>query len=283
MNRSQRTNIAKQTLEILEQGYYDTASGPHIAVKDQLAQSIADSKLYTPEDLATLALPPIDAGNLTSHTRFRVENATTLDVAHSLVNEENGKVLCLNFASAKNPGGGFLNGSQAQEESLARSSCLYPTLLQHETYYKKNRAGGTCLYTDNMTFSPAVLVIRDDEGTLLEAPYTVSFVTAPAVNAGAVRRSEPHNVNRIIPVMRQRMQYVLNVCVHEGYRNLVLGAWGCGVFMNEPDTIADLWYTLLVDNKTFRHRFDTVVFAVLDRQQRGTFSAFEKRFKALLH
>ena len=57
------------------------------------------------------------------------------------------KVGVLNFASAKNPGGGFLNGAMAQEESLAASGGLYRTLTPHEGYYRRNRACGTMMYT----------------------------------------------------------------------------------------------------------------------------------------
>jgi len=70
----------------------------------------------------------------------------------------------LNFASAKNPGGGFLGGGSAQEESLARSSGLFPCINQMQQMYETNRAYRSCLYTDHMIYSPRVPVFRDDEG-----------------------------------------------------------------------------------------------------------------------
>ncbi|MFR3753045.1 MAG: TIGR02452 family protein [Enterocloster sp.] len=73
----------------------------------------------------------------------------------------------LNFASAKNPGGGFINGAMAQEESLAASSCLYKTLTAHETYYRMNRACSTMIYTDHAIFSPDVVFFRDGRFGLL--------------------------------------------------------------------------------------------------------------------
>jgi uncharacterized protein (TIGR02452 family) len=274
--------MAKQTLEIMEQGFYDSATGNRIELKDQLTQSIANSKLYTPEDFDALVVPPVTADNEKAKTQFTVVNAATLDAAYELVQENRGKVLALNFASAKNAGGGFLNGSEAQEESLARSSCLYPTLLHNEEYYKKNRACRTCLYTDYMIYSPDVLVFRNNEGELLEIPFKVSFVTSPAVNAGAVKRNEPRKVDKIEPVLRQRMKHFLSLCANEGYSNLVLGAWGCGVFMNDPKVIADMWYSFLVESEAFKDRFGKIVFAVLDRNERGTFEAFKARFEHLI-
>lgn len=145
---------------------------------------------------------------------------------------------CLNFASAKNPGGGFLGGSQAPEASLARSSGLYACISPMEGYDAANRSCGTPLYTDHMTYSPGVPVFRDDAGRLLDEPYLVSFITAPAVNAGAVSKNRPAEVPQILPVMRRRAEYTLKVALDNGEKHLVLGAWGCGVFRNDPAGVA---------------------------------------------
>ncbi|KAL7573820.1 hypothetical protein ACA910_007845 [Epithemia clementina (nom. ined.)] len=101
-------------------------------------------------------------------------------------------IFCLNFASARHPGGGFLNGSQAQEESLARASGLYACLTQpgpQEQYYKvhnNDNNNDNCspfgYTTDTMIYSPKVPVFKDDHGALLETPVMVSFLTAAAVD-----------------------------------------------------------------------------------------------------
>jgi uncharacterized protein (TIGR02452 family) len=178
-------------------------------------------------------------------------------------------VACLNFASAKNPGGGFLRGSQAQEESLARSSGLYACISRMNGYYAANRSCGTALYTDHIIYSPRVPVFRDDAGGLLDEPYLVSFITAPAVNAGAVRKNEPARVPEILPVMRRRAEHVLKVALAHGDRHLILGAWGCGVFQNDPADIAHVFGALLLESDDFRDNFCSVVFAVLDRTTDG--------------
>ncbi len=102
-----------------------------------------------------------------------------------------GLVGCLNFASAKNPGGGFRGGAEAQEESLARSSGLYRCLLEAPGFYAFHRSQRDLLYCDHMIFSPAVPVFRDEHGALLAQPYPVSFVTAAAPNAGALGLGHP--------------------------------------------------------------------------------------------
>ena len=190
-------------------------------------------------------------------------------------------MLALNFASARNPGGGFLGGSQAQEESLARASGLYACINPLQGMYEANRRCPTCLYTDHMTYSPAVPVFRDDEDRLLDRPYPVSFVTAPAVNAGVVRAREPGNAVRIEEVMLGRMEKVLALAVVHGHEVLVLGAWGCGVFANDPGQVAGWFARLLADDGPYRTAFRRVGFAVLDRSPaRGTIGPFERHFAA---
>ena len=107
-----------------------------------------------------------------------------MDAILKLAGENQCRCAVLNFASAKNPGGGFINGAMAQEESLAASSCLYKTLTAHETYYKMNRACSTMIYTDHAIFSPDVVFFRDGRFGLLKEPVEASVLTLPAVNMG---------------------------------------------------------------------------------------------------
>jgi uncharacterized protein (TIGR02452 family) len=194
-----------------------------------------------------------------------VERESTLSAARRLV-VDHGKtgVLCLNFASAKNPGGGFLGGSQAQEESLARSSALYASLCTQNGYYEANRACGTALYTDHMILSRDVPIFRDEAGQLLAEPYLLTILTAPAVNAGAITKNKPQNEELILPTMASRIAKVLAVAAHAGYSHLILGAWGCGVFRNDANDVAELFASVLLGEGPFAHCFQSVTFAVLD-------------------
>jgi uncharacterized protein (TIGR02452 family) len=232
--------------------------------------------LYTPETLRQLGTPESNSAS----TRFEVTSETTLEAARRLI-QGGGLtgVACLNFASAKNPGGGFLSGSQAQEESLARSSGLYRSLNRTRAYYEANRYCETCLYTDHIIFSPEVPVIRDDAGKLLDEPYTVSVITAPAVNAGAIRSNEPEEVAEIGPVMLRRAGYVLAVAQANACEHLILGAWGCGVFQNDPREVAAIFADLLLGQGQYAGAFNSVVFAVLDRSDsRSVIQPFQSRF-----
>ena len=263
-----RKAIAQQTVEILQRGQYQTGSGKTVEIKSLLDQAVNGTRTYLPEDFDAVFQEVEllkESRTESSQTKFEVVNGTTLAAARKLVEKDPSRsVVCLNFASAKNPGGGFLAGSQAQEESLARASGLYACIEPQRDYYDANRACQTCLYTDHVIHSPTVPVFRDDRDELLEQSYQVSMITAPAVNAGAVQSNEPHNVSRIEQAMLKRMEYVLSVALRHDHDTLVLGAWGCGVFRNDPQKVASWFHQLLTEADGFQNAFDHVVFAVLD-------------------
>ena len=83
-------------------------------------------------------------------------------------------------------------------------------------------------------------IVRDDNSEFLDEPYSCSIITSPAVHAHGVRRYMPEREAEIVPVMRERMVKVLAVAASHGHTSLVLGAWGCGAFGNDPATVSKL-------------------------------------------
>jgi uncharacterized protein (TIGR02452 family) len=133
-----------------------------------------------------------------------------------------------------------------------------------------------------MIHSPLVPVFRDDDSQLLPDPYFVGMLTAPAVNAGAVKQNEPANVEKILPTMASRIKKVLAVAANRNYDHLVLGAWGCGVFRNDPNGIAELFAQALLGEGQFARAFRSVTFSVLDgTAQESTFRPFQQKFGGL--
>jgi uncharacterized protein (TIGR02452 family) len=187
--RTTRLQTARETLTFLEKGWYVAPTGLRVSIHDELETARSASFLYTPEHFQEVFLRRdqlLQERESRLPTQFEVVNETTLRAARRLlIEKEHDRVLALNFASAKHPGGGFLKGSQAQEESLARASGLYACICPVREMYDENVRFPSCLYTDHMIYSPDVPVFRDDEDMLLERPYPLSFVTAPAVNVGA--------------------------------------------------------------------------------------------------
>lgn len=264
-NRDTRKQIAEDTLQILEQGYFKTQKGDTIDIST--AQKFAEdhTRVYAPEDSdLILENPRIEITGKPTETT--VTRQTTLDAVRSLIQEGHRDVLCLNFASARNAGGGFLGGSQAQEESIARSTGLYNCQQKASTYYEVNRKVKSCFYTDYMIYSPTVPIIKDEEGRNHDQLMTCGIITAPAVNTGIVKQREPDRMEEIETVMRRRIRKVLAIALKHGHKTVVLGAWGCGVFQNDPNDIARYFNEILEGE--FKDRFTKIVFAIYSRNER---------------
>ncbi|NEA99122.1 TIGR02452 family protein [Streptomyces sp. SID13726] len=246
--------IAKETERIVEAGRYRAPDGHEVSVADAIEAARAGTRMYGPGPVQAGPFDPVD-------TFIEVTGESSLEAARRL----GGRVAVLNFASARNPGGGYLNGAQAQEEALCRASALYTCQLEAREFYDHHRAHRDPFYTDRVIHSPAVPVFRDDDGTLLDAVHLVGFLTAAAPNTGVVRRTAPDRVADVPAALATRAEQVLSVAVAEGYRRLVLGAWGCGVFQNDPAQVAETFRALLDDGGRFAGAFEHVAFGVLDR------------------
>ncbi|MDT0442848.1 TIGR02452 family protein [Streptomyces johnsoniae] len=269
--------IAKETEQIVDAGWYPAPGGGRVEIAAAVARAAAGTELFGP---GPAALP--DGAAPAGPPRVEVTGESSLDAARRLTAAGGGPVAVLNFASARNPGGGFLNGAQAQEEALCRSSALYACLLRAPEFYAAHRADRDPFYSDRVIHSPAVPVFRDDRGTLLAAPYEVGFLTSAAPNAGVVARRSPERTVELPAVLHRRAERVLRVASAAGCRRLVLGAWGCGVFRNDPAQVAAAFRALLGPGGPFARRVDEVVFGVLDRQDPSpTRNAFASEFASL--
>ncbi|NEA67696.1 TIGR02452 family protein [Streptomyces sp. SID12488] len=261
-------DLARGTEEIVAAGSYRASDGRAVRLAAAIKAARAGTRMYGPGPVEVpQAASPLD-------TAFEVTGESSLEAARRLP----GPVAVLNFSSARNPGGGYLNGAQAQEEALCRASALYACLTEVREFYDHHRTHRDPFYTDRVIHSPGVPVFRDDRGRLLDDPYTAGFLTSAAPNAGVVRRTAPERAADIPQALASRAERVLETAAAEGYRRLVLGAWGCGVFQNDPATVATTFRDLLVTGR-FEGTFEKVVFAILDRTRNAaTRSAFERTF-----
>jgi len=296
-DKEKRTEIARTTLETVQRGKFVLDDVMH-DVSASTARSLEGVRLYGPESpLAEWRHGPARSSFTPASPVFRdttcksiILEISTLAGARLLWTtskaSDRSAIGILNFASAKTPGGGFLTGAQAQEESLARSSNLYATLQtdlaeQFYTLHRLDPEGG--YYSHSILYSPSVTFFRDDDGTFLK-PIEVDVMTCAAVNAGVVRqsffarlagKSEEAKIER---VMRERMARILAVAERHGLRQLVLGSFGTGVFKNKVEMVAGIWADLLgKESSRFGKSFDRVVFAILGKE---TFTRFEDAFEA---
>jgi uncharacterized protein (TIGR02452 family) len=261
--------IAAETERIVSAGIYQAPNGREVSVAAAIEAARAGTRMYGPEPVAVPSAPEAD-------TFFEVTGESSLEAARRLADAP---VAVLNFASARNPGGGYLNGAQAQEEALCRASALHACLLGARPFYDHHRAHPDPFYSDRVIHSPAVPVFRDDRGRLLDEPYLAGFLTAAAPNAGVVRRRAPERAGAIPAALAVRAERVLETAAAHGYRRLVLGAWGCGVFQNDPVQVAGAFRALLGPGGRFARTFEHVVFGVLDRTPGATVrEAFARTF-----
>lgn len=274
MNNPNRKELAQETLQIIENGNYRNNLSETVSIKDETDFAVKNTELFRTEDFPET----FELTKTISETRIEVTDETTLEAAKRICKEdETANPFVLNFASAKNPGGGFLGGAQAQEESLARSSSLYACLTANFELYQHNRNGNSCLYSDWMIYSPKVPVFRNDDGSLVQKPYLVSFMTSPAVNAGVVKQREADKIDLIEKVNRERARKFLWIANRNGHKTLILGAWGCGVFQNDPQMIGRIFKELLKGE--FADCFECVIMAIYDKTTtRKVYNAFVEVF-----
>jgi uncharacterized protein (TIGR02452 family) len=263
------TQIASDTLNILECGHYKSPKRQTRDLRTQQEAAIQGTQFYLPKELESLELPTAQF-----QTQITVTPESTLEAMQRLTQNDL-QLAALNFASAKNPGGGFLRGAQAQEESLARSSGLYACLQHAPDFYQYHRHHTDLRYSHRMIYSPNVPFFKNDNGDLLELPYTASIITSAAPNYGALEKNQPQHLTSVPSVLAARAELVLRLAAHCQHRHLVLGAWGCGVFKNPPEWVAETFLELL--NGTYKGVFESVVFAVYDRsKQQNVLGAFQQ-------
>ena len=269
-NRKRRVEIAQETVDIINNGFYECLTGQRVELQKEINCMLENTKLYRPDGFV------LEKNIRDQELSIQLSDETTFSAARRL-NDDGVEACCLNFASAKNPGGGFLGGAQAQEECLARASALYVSLNSKFEYYEINRNFKSCIYTDHMIYSPAVPVYRDDNDQLLDEIYKTSVVTSPAINMGVIRSRESESIEKAFEEMTERIRKLLILCANEGQRHLVLGAWGCGVFQNDPEWIAKTFIKTL-NSVEFEGVFGTVVFAIPNsgRAGKGNYESFKK-------
>ncbi|MET9490369.1 TIGR02452 family protein [Nocardia sp. NPDC006630] len=258
--------IAADNERIIAAGGYRTSGGHYVSLTSRVHAAVQGTRMYGPEPV-----PVITRSEAT--TVITVTAESSLAAARRMLDTDPEPVAVLNFASARNPGGHYLIGARTQEEALCRASALYTTLLAVPQYYEHHRSTPDPFYSDRVILSPAVPVFRDDTGLLLDSPYEVGFLTCPAPRTNVIVQEQPSEAYRIPAVLAARAERILETAA--GYRRVVLGAWGCGAYGNDPGLVAGVFLALLADGGRFDGHFDEITFAILDRTpEAATLNAF---------
>lgn len=110
----------------------------------------------------------------------------------------------------------------------------------------------------SLFYSSSFFFSQDDNGKLLSTPYHVGIVTSPAPNASVVRDQEA-----VRSAMTERIKRLLNAFKINKHDTLVLGAFGCGVFKNDPLEVA-ITFRRYLESEQFKNFFKRIIFAILD-------------------
>ena len=261
-------DIARQTLKITEARCYDVGNGTV-----QLPPLDFDYvEVYSPADGAELLGEDISDYFDGELCRVSVTNKDSFQAAAAFE-----KPLVMNFANAHKAGGGFKLGANAQEEALCRCSTLYASINSSKAgeMYRYNNTHLSSVESDYMLLSPDVCVFRDNGGELLRQPFHAAVITVPAPNkrGAALLASE----KKIAETMTRRIRIMLRIAAKHGYKNLVLGAWGCGAFGNSARKVSGYFRDVLISEQ-YGRCFDEVCFAVYGKPDGENIMAFADTF-----
>ena len=256
---------------------------PTLAQKAEEARQATE--FYPAEVYPQISAQPDKEGTI------RVTRKKTFEAAMALHKEhKDWRIAVLNFASATTPGGGVTKGSSAQEESLCRCSTLYPALTSNalwDAYYSVNRAARNPLYIDALIYTPGVTICKTDDQfpeRLEEKDWTeVDVITCAAPNLRQ-RPGNQYNLDQSAPVVvspeellqlhKSRARHILTVAASKGVDAIILGAFGCGAFQNDPEVVARAYKDVLEEIKGY---FSLIEFAIYCRpRETANYDAFSR-------
>jgi uncharacterized protein (TIGR02452 family) len=258
MGRDMAIYQSRITVQAVNSGYYGNRLREQVDWKRSIVDACLAKKSIPPwQDLPTAPRETF------AQTKIQVSNETTFAAAVRL-QVEGSVPLSLNFANGVEPGGGFLCGATAQEESLCRLSSLYWTLTGDPMYLHHSYRNASDS-TDWAILSPRVPFFRNDQLEPFDQPLKLDFITCAAPFAPTIGQAESSIL------LRQRIHRVLAIARSYRYTALVLGAWGCGAFGNDPQQTAEDFRSAMETD--FAGDFADIVFAITDWSPQRRFLA----------
>ncbi len=226
--------------------------------KNEIKNSVASAKIYGGES----GLAPASPNKGSCKCDITLDK---LDSVKSLFTHRNGKTAVLNFASYKQPGGKFFEGSIAQEESLCHSSDLYNILKEFPQYYEWNKLhNNRALYTDRALYIENVLFFDTSVCVYGADPLQIKadVITCAAPNYNAAGRYAKVTPEENEAALAKRIKFVLDVAEDNNVETLILGAFGAGVFGQDGMMVAKYFKRYL---KGYDYHFKNVYFSIPER------------------
>jgi len=244
-----------------------------------------------------------------SQTRIlQVFNKGCLEVAEELQEQEPQTVpLLLNLAqrSASHVCGAYWNPyGGSQEEHIERRSAVYrhgidpthcnelKTALLQQQQESETKALKHHVPKFGVIYNEHVPIIRDKHYNLMDKPWYVDIVAAGAIdlqqrwynksneyseyyfasNSAAKSNQLVFNDQLFKEHTSMKIRMILTCAMATKHDTLVLGAFGCGVFDNDPNIVASLFKQVL-NESTFKNQFKRVTFAVLGEPNYSIFKS----------
>lgn len=234
-----------------------------------IKKSVESQKIFP----GTCPLPKINLSRYDSKAIVKVSAKRSFEAA-SLYRGL--KIAVHNFASASNPGGGVVRGANAQEECLCRCSGLYfclNTSTMWEGFYTPHRKAKDPLHNDDIIYTPGITVFKTDTAKPKLMPesewYNVNVITCAAPNL----RANPSNSynsgdgdrvavlsdDDLLKLHEKRLRRILDVAALNEEEVVILGAFGCGAFLNDPKVVAQAAKNVLED---YLYAFKVIEYAI---------------------
>jgi len=250
-NRSERSNTAKEHTKLMTNKYSDQIS---FSVQNT---EIYDSKVSLPSNLA---IRPLD--------ECEPIQVVPCDTVSAIFKYGSDTTTVLNFASFRHPGGGYISGAMAQEEALCTESFLYNVLIEfQESFYAENNSFRcNSMYKNRALYSPSVLFQKEQQ------QFSCNVLTCAAPNVSGADVNAEENTC----VLDSRIKFVLDIALVHDPDVLILGAFGCGVFGQDPAQVASIFKKYLTAADLPYH-FKKVIFAIPDSRN-SNFSVFKNIF-----
>lgn len=256
-----RIGIFKETLQIVNDGKY-VINGKNVALIHSVSE--LEQAIFFPEKNVKVIIGEqvrLRHGLPVDEIPVKVTNKDTFSAALDMSRYSSlGEIAVLNFANPVNPGGGVKYGAMAQEEDLCRKSTLYVSLKSESVseFYQFHKKECDCFSSHSIIVSPNVEVFRSYNNDLLPYTFSVAVISCAAPIFDGIKKKS-YSYDEYTSLLYERIMGILSICEKMGYTKLVLGAWGCGSFNNDPKLMAKLFYKALCQ---FNGAFKEIEFAV---------------------
>ncbi|AYV80934.1 MAG: hypothetical protein Harvfovirus10_32 [Harvfovirus sp.] len=239
-----RINIQRDTLKYLEKNKNKFNS----VVKRYETNNVIQGKIFN------------------SCVRVGVVGMDTLEAVGYFQEMMKRKFAFLIMANSSNPGGGYKLASPAQEESIARRTNLIPCITSVK--YPIPEFGA--LYIKNIS------IIRDLETkkySYLDKPIISDCVLSSAYSNPLIKDGVMEKKYRRNTMIKIRAMF--NILLENSNTNIILSAYGCGAYGNDPVDMANIFKEVISE---YKYRFENIIFAIVKDQWSKNYSTFNEMF-----